>query len=151
MSTRVSLNPATEVVLASAVSSIALPTAATDGRAIDVAPTSAGPAAGVWKQNNQGQADGAVFWESSAAVTLTAPIALFGYRTDTAKWYNLGPLNGGQAIATQGASVGGMTVVQFASVFNRLALGPLTGTSAVNVTGGTFTARATQIRQVGAV
>jgi len=146
MAIRVSLDPSTEIVLADASASIALPTSATDGVSIGVTRQAGG--AGAWKENNQAHADAAIFVETSQATTLSAALGLFGYRADTSYWYLLGALNGGSAITTPNAAVGISTIVEFAGVYDRLAVGPFTGSTAVTPGAGTITVRATMIRQV---
>lgn len=152
MGQRANINKLTEVTLASAVSSIAFPTGASDGADISRdssgAPNSAGGVsmAGKWKLNGTGDVDAAVFVVSSAAMSLSGGVGLYGYRTDLTKWFFLGPLNGGSAITTLGANTGFSAVVEFAGIYDRLAVGPLTST-AVTPSTGTVTVTACQIRQ----
>ena len=152
MGTRANINRNSEVTLLNAVSSIAFPTGATDG--VDIskdnsgysAALSAGNAAGYWKWSGAGDVDAAVFLTSSVAMSLSGAIGLYGYRSDKTKWYLLGALNNGTAITTLGANTGFSAVVEFAGVFDRLAIGPTTAV-AVTPSAGTVTVTACQIRQ----
>lgn len=144
MGTRANINKATEVTLLNAASTIAYPTSSSDGA--DISADKIGPdSAGKWKQAGAGDTDAAIFITSSTAMTLSGPVGLYGYRADKTKWYLLGALNSGSAIATLAATTGFSCVVEFAGVFDRLAIGPLTSSS-VTTSAGTVTVTACQIR-----
>jgi len=149
MATFSMFDTATEQVLHSAVSSLAFPTASTDGASITVAeknPTTPNTP-GAWRLSGQGGArlDAAIFIESSTAQTFSAGLGLYGYRADKSKWYLVGALNGGTAISVLGAATGWSTVVEAVGGYDRLAVGPLTS-GAVTTGVGTATIRACQIR-----
>lgn len=144
MGTRANINKSTEITLLNAAASISFPSGSTDGA--DISVDSGGIAgAGQWKQFGAGDVDAAIFLVSSQAMSLSAGIGLYGYRADKTKWYLLGSLNNGSAITTLGASTGFSCVVEFAGVFDRLAIGSLTA-AAVTPSAGTVTVTACQIR-----
>jgi hypothetical protein len=138
MAHRVRLDKLTEVVAANAANSFPAPAAAGDGVSISVAETniSIPKNAGEWHLPGGGHFDAVVFIETSQAQTFSGALGLYGFRTDTAKWYLIGTLNNGTAIVTL-ANSGFAQAVEAVGLFDRLLVGSL---SAVAVTPGAGTA-----------
>lgn len=151
MGLRTSLDFNTEVILASAVTTFALPALVSDGVAINLTERDdiKKNTAGAWRLSGEGggRADAALFFSSSAAVTLSAGLGIYGWRTDLAQWFLLGSLNGGSAIPLLASTAGWSTIVETVGILDRLAVGPLTASS-VTASGGNVTVRACQLRQV---
>jgi hypothetical protein len=148
MALRTFLDLKTEVVIPAAAGPFAFPTAVGDGVAIDAdwrakAADASNP--GAWRRDGGSQVDAAVFIETDAARAFSAGLGLYGWRTDRAKWYLLGQLNNGNAIATLGANTGWSCTVQFAGVYDRLAIGSLAA-AAVTIPAGTASFRIAQVK-----
>lgn len=69
-----------------------------------------------------------VFLSNDAAATVTGPGGVgtgpecFGYRADLGKWFMFGYLNRNQAITIPAAADGYAEIVQYAGLFDRLAI-----------------------------
>lgn len=152
MTLRTTLETSTEVTLAAAgSSSLAFPTGATDGADISKNRyTLATPPAGGWQDSGAGgHFEAAIFIDTTAATTLSAAMALYGYRASRAKWYYLGTLNNGTAISTLGSATGWSGIVTYQGMFDRIAIGPVTSAALTLSGGATCTITCAPIRQEG--
>lgn len=107
-----------EVKLHDAATSFAVPTDNTFGADVTV------------QRDANGNAPSAemIRIEGSAATTLTGPVGLYGYLASSSKMYLIGILNNGADIVIPGANTGFAQEIEFATIFDRLSIGPLTGT-----------------------
>jgi hypothetical protein len=148
MALRTFIDKNTEVVIAAAAGPFPFPAVVGDGVAVDGDWRSKAPDgsnAGAWRRDGGSHVDAAVFIETDAARAFSAGLGLYGWRTDRAKWYLLGQLNNGAAIATLGANTGWSCTVQFAGIYDRLAIGSLAA-AAVTIPAGTASFRIAQIK-----